>query len=184
MRPIETNTVNCWIAKLAVTVVAAVIVVVQVPVPVQPPPDQLVNVEPVAGVAVSVTDWLKLKSAAHVAPQSMPVGFDVRPPLPLPALATLSLNRCSVNVAVTVVAAVSVVVHVLVPVQPPPDQLVNVEPVAGVAVSVTDWLKLNSAAQVPPQPNPGESDVSPPLPLPALATISLIRCSVNFAVPL
>jgi hypothetical protein len=80
---------------------------------------------------------LKLKSAAHVAPQLMPVGFDVTVPAPLPALLTVSVNRCSVNVAATVVAAVIVVVQVLVPVQPPPDQPVNVEPVAGVAVSVT-----------------------------------------------
>src|ERR1043166_759789 len=137
--------------NVAVTVVAAVIVVVHVLVPVQPPPDQPVNVDPFAGVSVSVTDWLKLKSAAQVDPQLIPVGFDVTVPAPFPALATVSVNRCSVNVAVTVVAAVIVVVHVLVPVQPPPDQPVNVEPFAGVAVSVTDWVKLKSAAHVVPQ---------------------------------
>src|SRR5689334_17125779 len=126
--------------NVAVTAVAAVIVVVHGFVPVQPPPDQPVNVEPVAGVAVSVTAWLKLKSAAQVAPQLTPAGFDVTVPEPLPALVTVSVKRCSVNVAVTPVAAVIVVVHGFVPVQPPPDEPVNVEPVAGVAVGVTAWL--------------------------------------------
>src|ERR1043165_1393409 len=115
----------------------ALAVLDDLPVPVQPPPDQPVNVEVAAAAAVSVTAWLKLKSAAQVAPQLIPAGLDVTVPAPLPARATVSANRCSVNVAVTVVAAVIVVVHAAVPVQPPPDQPVNVEPVAGVAVSVT-----------------------------------------------
>src|SRR3954464_7237985 len=41
------------------------------------------------------------------------------------------------NVAVTVRELVRLVVHVPVPEQPPPDQPVNTDPVAGVAVSVT-----------------------------------------------
>jgi hypothetical protein len=39
---------------------------------------------------------------------------------------------------VTVIAAVIVVVHVPVPLQPPPDQPLKVEPAVGVAVSVTE----------------------------------------------
>ena len=42
--------------ELADTEVAAVTDTTQVPVPEQPPPDQPVKVEPVAGVAVRVTD--------------------------------------------------------------------------------------------------------------------------------
>jgi hypothetical protein len=47
------------------------------------------------------------------------------------------VKLCSVNVAVTDVAAVTITTHVPVPPQPPPLQPVNVDPVAGAAVSVT-----------------------------------------------
>src|SRR4029079_6700257 len=113
----------------------------------------------------------------------MPAGFDVTVPAPLPVLVTVSVNRCSVNVAVTPVAAVIVVVHVDVPVQPPPDQPVKVEPVAGVAVRTTDWLKLKSAAHVAPQLMPAGFDVTVPAPLPALVTVSVRSCSGDAAVP-
>lgn len=119
-------------ANVAVTVVAALTVTVHGSVPVQLPPDHPVKLEPVAGVAVNVTGVPKSKS--ELAPT--PTGVTV--PLPLPAPATLSANFCSVNVAVTVVAAFTVTVHGAVPVHPPPLQPVKVEPVAGVAVSVTD----------------------------------------------
>jgi hypothetical protein len=74
--------------KVAVTVVAAVIGTVQVPVPEQPPPLQLVKLEPVAAVAVRVTEVLKL--AEQVEPQLMPLGLLVTVPLPLPAGVTVS----------------------------------------------------------------------------------------------
>ena len=61
-------------------------------------------------------------------------------PVPDPVRVTVSAKLCSVNVAVTVVAAVMVTVHGPAPEQPPPDQPVNVEPVVGVAVSVTTVL--------------------------------------------
>src|SRR3954469_8511181 len=95
--------------SLAATLVAPVIVVVQVrPVPVQPPV-QPSNLEPVAGVAVKVTAWPKLKPALHVAPQLIPAGTDVTVPAPLPGLVTVSRNGSSVNVAATLIAAVIVV---------------------------------------------------------------------------
>src|SRR5690242_17083769 len=112
----------------------------------------------------------------------MPAGFDVTVPAPLPALVTVSANRCSVNVAVTVVAAVIVVVHGFVPVQPPPDHPVHVEPVAAAAVNVTAWPKLKFAVHVAPQLMPAGFDVTVPAPLPALVTVSANRCSVNVAV--
>jgi len=68
-------------------------------------------------------------------PQLMPVTSDVT--VPLPALVTVSVNVASVKVAVTFLAAVIDTVQVVVPVQPPPDQPVKVEPVPAVAVRST-----------------------------------------------
>jgi hypothetical protein len=61
---------------------------VQVPVPEQPPPLQLVKLEPAAAVAVRVTDVPKL--AEQVVPQLMPLGLLVTVPLPVPAGVTVS----------------------------------------------------------------------------------------------
>ena len=52
--PLFTLSAYWVIAKLAVTVTAAVTVTLHVPVPEQPPPDQPLNVKPRFGVAVSV----------------------------------------------------------------------------------------------------------------------------------
>ena len=51
----DTSKANVFIAKVAITVVAAVIVTMQVPVPEHPPPVQPVKFELALGVAVSVT---------------------------------------------------------------------------------------------------------------------------------
>src|SRR5438105_478457 len=115
-------------------------VTTQLPVPVQPPPLQPVKVEAVMGAAASVTAVLSSYGAEHEAPQAIPTEVLVTVPVPVPACATVSVKLCSVNVAVTAVAAVMVTVHGPVPVHPPPLQPVNVEPVAGVAVSVTAVL--------------------------------------------
>ena len=74
------------------TVVLALSVSVQVPVPLQPPPDQPVNVEPDAGAAVSVMLVPLANDVEHVAPQSIPVGDDVTPPVPVPLFVTLSVG--------------------------------------------------------------------------------------------
>jgi len=70
----------------------------------------------------------------------IPVGTLVTAPVPVPFLVTVSGKLCSVKVAVTIVAAVMAATHGPVPEQPPPLQPVNVEPVAGAAVSVTAAL--------------------------------------------
>ena len=70
--------------NVAVTEVLAVRVKLQVPVPIQAP-DQPVNVEPVLGAAVSVTDVPLAKVALHVCPQLMPEGLLVIVPAPVPA---------------------------------------------------------------------------------------------------
>ena len=72
------------------TVVAAVMATVQVPVPAQPPPDQPVNVEPVAGAAVRVTVVPWSNGEVQVAPQLMPAGAELTVPAPVPAGATVS----------------------------------------------------------------------------------------------
>ena len=67
----------------------------------------------------------------------MPAGELVTVPEPVPVLLTVSRYVLSVKVAATVAAAVMLTMQVPVPEQPPPDQPVNVEPVAGVADRVT-----------------------------------------------
>jgi len=168
--------------NVAVTVCAALIVTVHVPVPVQPPPLQPVNVEPAVGVAVNVTAVPLTNGDEHVVPQEMPAGALVTVPDPVPALVTVSVKACSVNVALTVCAAFTVTVQVPEPVQPPPLQPVNVEPVAGAAVSVTEVPLANGDAQVVPQEMPAGALVTVPDPVPALVTVSVKGCSVNVAV--
>jgi len=82
-------------AKFAVTVVLAVRVTVQLPVPEQPPPLQPMKLDPVSGVAVSVTGGSLLKVAEQVAPQLIPPGLEVTVPLPVPVLPTVRVNRCT-----------------------------------------------------------------------------------------
>ena len=154
---------------------------VQVPVPVQPPL-QPENVEPAAGVAVSVTDVPLANAAEQVVPQLMPAGALVTVPLPVPAFAIARVKGCSANVAVTDVAALTVTVQVPVPLQPPPLQPENVEPAVGVAVSVTDVPLANAAEQLAPQLMPVGALVTAPLPVPALVIASVKGCSANVAV--
>jgi hypothetical protein len=72
-----------------------------------------------------------------VIPQLMPAGDDVTTPLaPTPVTATVSVAVRRVNCAVTEAAAVIGTVHVVVPVQAPP-QPAKTEPEAAVAVNVT-----------------------------------------------
>jgi hypothetical protein len=87
-----------------------------------------------------------------------------------------------VNVAVTVVAAVIVRVHAAVPLQPPPDQPTNVEPVAGTAVSVVMSPALKVFWQVVPHAMPAGLEVTVPVPLPPRATNSVTSFSAKFAV--
>src|SRR5437879_74235 len=87
----------------------------------------------------------------------------------------------SVNVAVTVVAALRVTVQAPGPEQPPPLQPVKVEPAAGAAVSVTAVPLVKLAAQVAPQVMPAGLLVTVPAPVPALETVS-VKVGVNVAV--
>jgi hypothetical protein len=68
----------------------------------------------------------------------IPAGLELTEPDPLPVLETFRLNVCKVNCALTEVAAVTDTTQVPVPEHPPPDHPVKFEPVAGVAVRVTE----------------------------------------------
>jgi len=97
--------------------------------------------------------------------------------VPFPALLTVRLTPCeSLNVAVTIVVEVRVSVQAPVPVQPPPLQPANMEPVAGLAVRVTVVPLAKDPEQVMPQLISGGAPVSTgalttvPLPGPVFTT--------------
>ena len=124
--------------KVAVTERDSLIVTMHEPVPVQAPL-QPVKIVRSPAVAVRVTSVLYAYDSLQSAPQSIPDGELVTVPAPSPALATVSTKLPTSNVAVTERASVIVTTQGSVPVQAPP-QPPNVEPVAGVAVSVTSVL--------------------------------------------
>jgi len=138
---------------------------VHVPVPVQSPL-QPANVEPVEGVAVSVTELPSAKGAEHVAPQLMPAGLLVTVPVPVPAFETVRVLVVPepVKVAVTTWSELITTVHVPAPEQPPPLQPAKVEPAEAAAVSVTEVPSLNCAEQVRPQLMPAGLLVTVPAP--------------------
>jgi hypothetical protein len=80
------------VLKVAVTVVLLPILTVQAPVPVQPPPLQPAKIEPEDGAALSVTVVPFENDLEHAVPQLMPLGLLVTVPLPVPFLATWSVN--------------------------------------------------------------------------------------------
>jgi hypothetical protein len=168
-----TESVRVGRAKVAVTVVEALSVTVQVPVPEQPPPLQPENVEPAAGVAVSVMAVPLAYAAAQVGLQEMPAGLLVTVPSPEPALFTVSVSAWTAKVAVTVVAALSVTAQVPVPEQPPPLQPVKVEPAAGVAVKVMAVPLVYEAVHVAPHDMPEGALLTVPVPAPDLLTVRL-----------
>lgn len=137
---LETDSVKLgMVSNVAVTAVGDVpTFTVQVPVPEHPPPLQEVNLEPAAGVAVSVTELPLLNSAEQVAPQLIPAGELLTAPDPVPASVTETAKEAGMKLAVTVVAAVIVTEQVPTPEQPPPLQPANTDAAeVGVAVNVT-----------------------------------------------
>jgi hypothetical protein len=160
-------------AKLAVTLRAALIVRLQVAaVPVQAPL-QPVNAEPEAALAVSFTtvplvkfaeQLLEATPAAVGVLQAMPLGLEDTEPeaVVLPRLAvTVSDRGGRLKDAVTLRAALIDTWQVVaVPVQAPL-QPVKVEPVAGLAVSVTAALNAKLALQVFVAPAVGVAQFTP-----------------------
>jgi hypothetical protein len=132
-----TARVNCGSVNVAVTDLAAFIVTVQVAPETPSHPFQPPKMEVPLAVAVSVTNVPLLKEAEHAVPQLMPDGLEVTVPLPLPAVLTVKVNCCGVNVAVMDFAAPIVTVQVTPETLSHPLQPLNVEFVSACAVSVT-----------------------------------------------
>jgi len=183
-RPMTFGTLHLTpLTKPAVTEWFPLIVSVQVPVPEQSP-DQPMNLEPAAALAVSVTGVPPLNCAVQVVPQLIPAGELVTVPEPLPDFATVSVGN-GTKVAVTVVSEVSATVHVPVPEHPPPDQPAKTEPVSDDAVSVTVVPCAKVNAQMLPQSKPDGLDVIEPEPAPAFAAVSLATAQAgNLKLPM
>ena len=110
--------------------------------------------------------------AEHVDPQSMPAGVEVTLPVPVPFFEMVSVGATSVNAASTVVLEFIGNVQVPVPLHPPPDQPVKVEPADAAAVSVTLVPVENACEQLVPQSMPAGAEVTLPPPVPLLDTLS------------
>ena len=125
---------NVYPDPLKVAVQPILPVIVTLPVAVQLP-DQPANVEPEAAVAVNVTAVPLLRLVVQVLPQLIPAGLLVTVPVPFPARVTVSVYVViKLNTAVQFMLAFMVTLPL---VQAVPDQPVNVEPLAGIAVRLT-----------------------------------------------
>jgi hypothetical protein len=82
----------------------------------------------------------------------------------------------------TLRAAAIATVHAPVPLHPAPLHPEKLEPAVGVAVNVTDVPWLNVALHVGPQSMPVGSELTTPLPVPALVTVSACVFKLNVAV--
>lgn len=89
---------------MAVTVWSPLTFTTQAPAPPQPPPLQPPNVDPITGVALSVTLVPLVKLNVQTVPQLMPLGALVTVPEPSPFLMTVSVLTLGVvvNCATTV----------------------------------------------------------------------------------
>lgn len=149
----------------------ALIVSAHAPVPEQSP-DQPVNFEPVAAVAVSVTAAPSVNCTKQLTPQLMPPGELLTVPEPEPVFVTMSVRRRT-NVAVTVLSPSTVTAQAPVPEQLAPDQPVNTEPELATAWSTTEVPCPNINEQVVPQLIPVGVEVTKPEPFPAFVAVSL-----------
>jgi hypothetical protein len=107
--------------------------------------------------------------ALHVDPQLIPAGLLLTPPAPVPARLTETVLGFAVNVAVTATAVFPATVQGPVPVHAPL-QPVKVDPLAAVAVRVTDSPAAKVAVHVVPQLMPAGLLDTLPAPVPARLT--------------
>jgi hypothetical protein len=102
----------------------------------------------------------------------MPAGVLVTVPAPVPALVTVSFIGMGTKLAVTVFVTFMATVQVVTVPAQPPDQALNLEPAAAVAVSLTLVFVVKSALQIAPQLIPAGVLVRVPTPVPDLVTVS------------
>ena len=159
--------------NVAVTAAACVMVTTHVPVPVHPLPDHPRNVEPTAGAAVSVTVVPEAYASVQSVPHVIPAGADVTLPVPTPASAAVSVyvTRSNRAVAATALVPAGTLQVVDVPVHAP-DQPANWEFAAGAAVSVIGAVAVSDALHALPQLMPAGEDVTVPVPVPVLDTVT------------
>jgi hypothetical protein len=151
----------CEMLKVATTAREDCMSKVQLAVPLQAP-DQPMNVESLAGVAVSVTGGVAGKVAAQVLPQLMPLGVLVTDPVPEPSLVTVMvpLTGPGSNCALTLRAWFMFTVQLPVPLQAP-FQPAKTDPAVAVADRVTLELAPSLAEQLLPQLIKGWSKLRP-----------------------
>src|SRR5580658_3496773 len=150
-----------WVcANVAVTLCAPLIVTTQLPTPLHGPP-QPSKLQLLAGVAVSVTCVFEAYVALQVDGQLMPGGELVTVPLPVTLIESVGFCR---NVALTLCAAFIATVQLPEPLQAPA-QLLNTQPLVGVAVKVTCGAPWKAAAHVDGQLMPVGLLVTVPLPV-------------------
>ncbi len=154
--------------KVAVTFWLAFKVTTQVELVLQLPPDHPVKEEPLAAVAVSVTEVPGAKLALQACPQLMPEGALVTVPLPLTA--TVSTGE-ELKFAVTEVFCVTVMVQAPAPLQAPA-QPAKKEFAPAEALRVTCVPLGKLALQVLPQLMPAGVLLMVPPPTPAAWTVS------------
>ena len=169
--------------NIAVTPCAADIVNTQAPDPLHAPP-QPAKLEPLAGVAVRVTLEACPKLATQIAPQAMPPGLLEMLPVPVPDLLTVSAKFVGAGgvvakLAVTFWDALIVTVQVEADPLHAPPQPVKLEPLKGAAVSVTLEPDAKLAVQVAPQAKPAGVLETPPVPVPALLTVTAKVCGAT-----
>ena len=106
------------------------------PGPLQPAPLKPLNVDPLIGVAVSVTVVPVAKSAAHVPGQEIPLGLLVTVPVPFPPRVTVSRSVEIGTIKRAVTMALFVTLQGPVP-EHAPLQPANAEPGAAAAFNDT-----------------------------------------------
>ena len=106
------------------------------PGPLQPAPLKPLNVDPLVGVAVSVTVVPVAKSAAHVPGQEIPLGLLVTVPVPFPPRVTVSRSVEIGTIKRAVTMALFVTLQGPVP-EHAPLQPANAEPGAAAAFKDT-----------------------------------------------
>jgi hypothetical protein len=133
-----------------------------------------VNLEPAAGLAVSVTEVPWAMFAEHDEVQVMPPTLLVTEPDPVPALVTVSAHVSCAKLAVADRAAVIDTVQLVAVPEHEPPQPVNTDPAAGVAVRVTEVPCAMLAVQGVElaQLMPPTLDVTVPAPVPEPSTLA------------